>query len=131
MSKRTLAFLVSIAAIAIILSACGPGGGGNSGGSTGSAETLNVSGAEFAYTPNKFTVTPGEKVTVNFKNTGTVQHTFVIKDLNFKLVASPGQTVSGSFTAPSKAGDYQIHCDVAGHTEAGMQGTLTVAAEGS
>lgn len=114
--------LVLVLGMAVV--ACGPGGGG---ASSSGGETVTVEGAEFAYTPNEITAKPGEKVTVNFKNVGTVEHTFVIKDLNFKLTAQPGQTVSGTFTAPSTAGTYEIHCDVAGHTEAGMHGKLTVA----
>lgn len=123
MSGRKLLFvLMLVTVIATLVAACGPGGGGGGG----AAQTVNVSGSEFAYSPNAITAKPGDKVTVNFKNTGSVQHTFVIQDLNFKLVADPGQTVSGTFTAPSQAGTHEIHCDVAGHKEAGMLGTLTV-----
>jgi plastocyanin len=125
MFKHKLLVLCGVLLVAAaLISDCGPGGG--SGGGQGT--TLNVQGAEFGYTPNTLTVKAGEAVTVNFKNTGTVEHTFVIKDLNFKLVAQPGQTTKGSFTAPATAGTHEIHCDIAGHTEAGMKGTLTVTA---
>lgn len=127
MVRRTL-FLVSLVVIvAAAIAACGPGGGGG-GANPAAGQTVTVDGSEFAYAPNEITAKPGEQVKVNFKNVGTVEHTFVIKDLNFKLTAQPGQTVSGTFTAPQAAGTYEIHCDIAGHTEAGMVGKLTVVA---
>lgn len=107
----------------VVMAACGSGGGG--GGSSGGL-TVNVEGSEFAYKPPEITAKPGQRVTVNFKNTGSVEHTFVLKDPTFKLTAQPGQTVSGTFTAPAAAGTYEIHCDIAGHTEAGMVGKLVV-----
>jgi len=122
MFRKLILFVGLLVAVTAVLSACG-GGGGNAGAG---AATVSVEGSEFAYTPADITAKPGQKVTVNFKNVGTVEHTFVIKDLNFKLTAQPGQSASGTFTAPSTPGTFQIHCDVAGHTEAGMVGKLTV-----
>jgi plastocyanin len=122
-SRKLWVFVGLLMAVAAIVSACGGGGGGAGAG----AATFNIQGSEFSYQPNAFTVKPGEKVTINFKNAGTVEHTFVLKDLNFKLTAQPGQTVTGTFTAPSTPGTFQFHCDIAGHTEAGMVGTMTVA----
>lgn len=123
MLRKFVLLVGLLVAVTAVLSACG--GGGSGGGGAGTV-TVSVEGSEFAYQPADLVAKPGQKVTVNFKNIGTVEHTFVIKDLNFKLTAQPGQTVTGSFTAPSTAGTYEIHCDIAGHTEAGMAGKLTV-----
>jgi len=124
--NRKLFFMAGLLVlVALAISACGPGGGG---GAAPSQQTINVEGGEFFYKPVDITAKPGEAIKVNFKNVGTVEHTFVIKDLNFKLVAAPGATVSGIFTAPTTAGTLEIHCDVAGHTEAGMLGKVTVVA---
>ena len=38
----------------------------------------------------------------------------------------PGTTKTGSFTAPSEPGEYEIVCGLAGHIESGMVGKLTV-----
>ncbi len=125
--RKALLFASVMLVVAAIISACG-GGGNPAPSDSGGGQTVMVQGSEFAYQPNVINAKPGEKINVQFKNTGTVEHTFVIKDLNFKIVAEPGQTVTKSFTAPSSAGSYEIHCDVAGHTEAGMKGTLNVVA---
>jgi plastocyanin len=120
LGRRIMLFVGLLVLVAAVMSACGPGGGS-------AAASFSVSGSEFEYKPPELTVKPGQQVTINFKNTGTVQHTFIVKDANnFKLVADPGQTVNGTFTAPTAPGTYQIHCDVAGHTEAGMVGKLIV-----
>jgi plastocyanin len=126
MISRWIVLLALTMGFVILVSACGPGGA--SGGGPPPGQTIMVEGGEFFYAPGDITAKPGERIQVTFKNTGTVEHTFVITDLNFKLVAQPGQTVSGSFTAPSAPGSYPIHCDVPGHTEAGMAGTVTVVA---
>jgi len=42
-----------------------------------------------------------------------------------KLTTQPGETKPLKFT-PKDAGTYPIECDIAGHKEAGMTGTLTV-----
>jgi plastocyanin len=120
-------FGIVLLLVAAVISACGPGGGGG-GNTAAGGQTINVEGGEFFYMPTDIQAAPGEAITVNFKNTGTVEHTFVIPEVNFKLVATPGQTKTGSFTAPTTPGVYEIHCDIAGHTEAGMQGKLTVTA---
>ena len=124
MFRKFVLFVGVLIAAAAILSACGPAGGGSSGGTP--PQTVKIEGTEFAYTPDAITAKPGQKVTVNLKNSGTVEHTLVIKDLNFKLTAAPGQTVTGTFTAPSTPGTFEFHCDVAGHVESGMTGKLTV-----
>lgn len=127
---KILLFVGVMVLLAAVIAACGPGAGAGTGAPA--VQTINVEGSEFSYTPSNFSAKAGQTVKVNFKNAGSVEHTFVIREpkvnLDFKLVAQPGQTISGTFTAPTTAGDYTIHCDVPGHTEAGMQGKLTVSA---
>ena len=60
------------------------------------------------------------------ENKGPLEHSFVVDELGVKLErVPPGQTGSVSFT-PRAAGTYAYYCDVPGHKEAGMTGTLTV-----
>jgi uncharacterized cupredoxin-like copper-binding protein len=54
-------------------------------------------------------------------------HTLVFDDgklPGFKLEASSGE--SDELKANLKPGRYTIYCDVPGHREAGMEGTITV-----
>jgi plastocyanin len=120
-SKSKLMFLVLLlVVVAAFSAACGPGGGGG-----GNTLNITVNASEFKFDPPTINATAGQKVTVTLKNTGTVQHTFVLKDANVSLKADPGATDSATFTAPA-AGTYQYECDIAGHKEAGMIGQLIV-----
>ena len=105
---------------------------------------------EFTYTPTTLEATSGQLVEITVQNTGTVEHDFSITEID--LAASPtasGEAPSGhmmggmdeqpklhmaaaaggqgtlAFT-PTKPGQYQFYCTVAGHKDAGMTGVLTV-----
>lgn len=123
-SSRFAAVVLVVLAVAALVAACGPGGGGTSGGG-GNALNITVTGSEFKYDPNVINATAGQTINLTFKNAGTVQHTFVLKDANVNLKADPGQSVTATFTAPA-AGTYQFECDIPGHSAAGMTGQLIV-----
>jgi uncharacterized cupredoxin-like copper-binding protein len=121
--------------------------------STTQASTeLAVEATDFAYTPATITVPVGEPVTLTLKNTGNVEHDFIVEKINVKDVsasdtgpaahhqmgnepeydlhffAKAGETSTLQFTA-LEPGTYEIFCSVAGHKEAGMLGQLVVAAQ--
>jgi uncharacterized cupredoxin-like copper-binding protein len=118
-----------------ILSACGSGG---------ASTTINVALAEFTFTPDTFTIPAGQEITVNAVNNGAVVHQFVIMkfgttvgsdfgdedkvNIYWKIEAQPGASVTGTFTAPTEPGEYQIVCGTPGHYMAGMIGKLKVVA---
>jgi plastocyanin len=111
---------LSLFAVAM-LTACGGGGGG------GGAQDVTVQGLDsFAFDPATLTATVGQTMNVTLVNTGALDHNFVIDEFNVGLGPIPGgQQSSGSFT-PDAAGTYEYYCDVPGHRDAGMVGTLTV-----
>ncbi len=123
-SRKFAVLIFVIVAVAALTVACG-GGSTNSNTGGGSAANVSVTASEFKFDPATITVKAGQTVNVSLKNTGSVKHTFVVKEANFTLAADPGQTATGSFTAPA-AGTYTFYCDVPGHEDAGMKGTLTV-----
>ncbi len=86
---------------------------------------VTVTATEFKFTPMSINVPVGQKVTFTFTNNGVVDHDFTIDTVGFALAAKPGQTVTGDFTF-DQPGVIAFFCSVAGHKEAGMQGTLTV-----
>ena len=126
MSSRKVFALAAVVILgAMLLAACGGGGSTSGGGGGGTTLTVN-GGDDLKFTPNTLTVKAGDKVTVNLVNNGSVAHTFVIPDLNVKADMPAGKTNTVTFTAPTKAGTYQIICDVPGHKEAGMVAQLIV-----
>ena len=121
--------LVVVVVLAVVLAACG-GGGGDSAAQSTTGKTYNVDATEFAFKPNTFSGTVGQKITFKVNNKGTVDHTFVIRSADgsqvlAKTTIKVGTSATLEFT-PTAAGDYKIDCDLPGHKEAGMTGTLTV-----
>lgn len=111
----------TLVAVAITASACG-GAGGDSGGAT--LEVVGTDALEFA--PAELSA-PAGTITIELTAEETVEHTFVIEDLDDTEVvsAAAGETTSGSVEV--EAGSYTFYCSVPGHREAGMEGELNVA----
>ncbi len=127
--KNRLAVAI-VAAGTLALSAC-------SGGSEDTTDTTDTSApaADNQVTLNgtaalKFdpTTATAEAGTVTFAlSSDAVVHNVVIEGVNDDAVvveAQAGETATG--TVDLEAGDYTYFCNVAGHREAGMEGTLTV-----
>ncbi|MBI2621491.1 MAG: cupredoxin domain-containing protein [Candidatus Levybacteria bacterium] len=84
-----------------------------------------VEGSEFRFTPSTITVKKGEKVRLTYKNTGSVQHDFVVADLGVSTKRiNPGQEETIEFIA-QESGEFGFICSVSNHEELGMTGTLT------
>jgi plastocyanin len=116
---KRFTMLVFVIATVFGLAACG-----SSGGAEGSKD-ITIKGQDIKFDPTAIDARVGQTVNISFQNQGALDHTLVFSDFDLKLSAKPGETVRGSFT-PTTAGTFKYHCDVAGHTEAGMVGTLTV-----
>ncbi len=135
--KKLLFATILLVMMAMVISACsGSGGGGGS-----KTSTIDVTMADIKFDPSTWTVNAGSQVTVNIKNTGTVEHTWTVmktpisgsytaanqSDIYYNSDKIPaGTTKTVTFTAPSQPGNYQVICTVPGHFEAGMVGQLTV-----
>lgn len=142
--KKASVLLVAIALALFGLAACGDddddgdttaaeettttdtaaAGGGGAGGTVDLAAPEDGS---FAYEPDTAEATAGT-VTVNFDNPAALSHDVVIED---ESGAEIGKTdlISGSTTSTTvdlQPGTYTYFCDVPGHREGGMEGTLTV-----
>ncbi len=108
-------------ALVAIVAACGDGGG------TDASDPIEVTGTDaLTFEPDSFTAPAGE-ITVELTSEQGINHTFVIEELDDELVveAEAGATETGTVTI-DEPGDYTFYCDVAGHREAGMEGTLEV-----
>ncbi|HVB76301.1 MAG TPA: cupredoxin domain-containing protein [Candidatus Nitrosotalea sp.] len=112
-------------ALTLGLAACGGGGGAASGQPSGSVKVVMT---DYKYSPSTLTV-PSGKVTFFLVNQGNTSHDMVIDDSSGSQVAksdlvTPGN--SATFTVANlPKGSLTFFCDVPGHRELGMQGTLT------
>ncbi len=117
---RGLLLLVALAVLPA--TACG-------GGSSQPAGSIKVTLTEFKFDPKSVSAKSG-KVEFFLVNSGTTSHDLVITDGSGKQVAKseliqPGNTAVLTVDNLA-AGSYTIFCDVAGHRESGMEGTLQV-----
>lgn len=110
----------------VLLAACGGGAAPDGGGGDGGA-ALAVTGTDgLAFEPAELTAPPDE-ITVELTAEPSVRHTFVVEDADGDTTvveAAAGETATG--TVSLEAGSYTFYCDVPGHREAGMEGTLEV-----
>jgi plastocyanin len=77
---------------------------------------------QLLFTASKATA-PAGKITINFANTSGVPHNIAIAGKGKTPITPNGK---GSFTATYAPGTYTFFCEVPGHEQAGMKGTLTV-----
>jgi plastocyanin len=124
-------FAIVVFVVALALTACGS-----------NKATLNVTTTDQGYDSSTYTIPAGAEVTVNMTNKGAQAHVFDILKLGghvtppyqpadkdkilWELVAKAGETTSGTFTAPTEPGEYDIICRVPGHIQLGMTATLIV-----
>ncbi len=122
---RTVWLLSALGAVALVASACG----GDHGHTEASdvpdgARTIEMTGDQFRFSPDRITVSEGEGVAIRLTSED-LEHDFVIDEFDAHVGAKAGETATGGFTA-SRAGTYTFYCSVPGHREAGMTGTLEV-----
>jgi len=103
---------------------------GQQGGAANSAPSVTM--VDIAFQPNDFTIPANTDVTVTLQNNGAAMHNFSVTDnnnpnvpnLGISVDVQPGQT--GTATINAQPGDYYFFCNVPGHEEAGMYGTMHV-----
>jgi len=130
--KKYIVSSVLALALSLVLTACGS-----------NKVTLNVTTTDQGYDSTTYTVPAGAEVTLNMTNSGVLEHEFAILKLGEHVIAPFGQkdedkilweldavqagtTLSGTFTAPTEPGEYDVICGVPGHIELGMVATLIV-----
>lgn len=125
-SKTTRHLTAVIAVLALTITACGGDGGGNGDQTTTtedqSEQKVPLTATEFSFDPSNVAVDAGQEITLVMTNAGVVEHDFAIDGMTFDLVVQPGETAED--TATFAAGTYVFYCTIAGHREAGMEGTL-------
>jgi plastocyanin len=99
----------------------------NAGAGSSVAEELVLDIKDIFFEPTTITVQASDlPVTIAMENTGGAPHNFTIDALNIDVDVDPGKTVEVVIPAGTAPGTYDFYCNVPGHREAGMVGTLVV-----
>ena len=85
---------------------------------------IKLEAVDIAFKPTELTIKANTPTTIEITNTGAAEHDFSIDELGIAVNLPPGATETVEINAP--AGTYQYYCNIPGHKEAGMVGTLTV-----
>lgn len=90
----------------------------------GNVKEFNVTGTNYAFSPNTITVNKGDTVKINFVDADGV-HNLVIDGYNVatNIIRDGQDTIE--FVA-DKAGQFEYYCSVGSHRDLGMTGTLIV-----
>lgn len=94
------------------------------GGEAAAAESPVITMHDIYFDPAEFTIPANTPVKVSLPNEGAAVHDFSIDELGISVTVNPGETGEVEINAP--AGEYEYYCNIPGHKEAGMVGTLTV-----
>lgn len=147
--RRTIVAVVSSAMLFVV--ACGDDSGSDAGTSEG-IRRIEITAAEFAFSPDAVTVDPGETVEFVIGNDGSLAHEFVVssqaeidehiegghaehseddemgdmEDAADKIEVEPGGTGTLVYTFPSDTDKTHFVCLIPGHYEAGMVGELVL-----
>ena len=107
-------------------------GGEQSGGGGGSG-TVEIEAFDIGYTPGELELAPGDTLVMN--NTGVLQHDLVIEDFgDEEVIPLINGGESAEWTVPDDVevgASVTFYCSVAGHREAGMEGTITFVEAGA
>ena len=88
------------------------------------ASAVTVTSFDIYYEPKEITIPANTDVTITLPNDGVSSHDFSIDALNVSVALPPGETQTVVINAAP--GSYEYYCNVPGHKEAGMVGTLIV-----
>ncbi|HET9301820.1 MAG TPA: cupredoxin domain-containing protein, partial [Propionibacteriaceae bacterium] len=103
-----------------------PGAGGEEQAAAGggAGEAVTVESYDIYFEPDQLSIPADTAVPVSLPNVGVTLHNFSIDELGISVDIAPGATEETVINAP--AGTYEFYCNVPGHKQAGMVGTLTV-----
>jgi plastocyanin len=99
-------------------------GGEEQAAAGGTGEAVTVESYDIYFEPSELSLPADTDVTVTLPNVGVTLHNFSIDELGIDVDIAPGATEETVINAP--AGTYEYYCNVPGHKQAGMVGTLTV-----
>lgn len=127
-SRRLFLAMVGLLLALPALAACGADPAADDGSPDAATDrivTITMSN-KMEFDPSSITVNTHERITIMLRNSGTIEHNFSIDSLQVDKDVGPGATETVIIVAPDKPGQVEFYCNVEGHREAGMVGTLVV-----
>ena len=97
-------------------------GAGSEAGDVATSDQFTVESHDIFFTPTEIEIPSDTEVTILLPNLGAAPHNFSIDELDISVDIAPGETKEVTITAPE--GEYEYYCNIPGHKEAGMVGTL-------
>jgi plastocyanin len=89
-----------------------------------SPSAVEISMVEYAFLPADAVAEPGQELAI--VNDGAIAHSYLIVDLAKGLELAAGGEGSLALPGDVQPGSYRVICDLPGHVEEGMVGTLDV-----
>jgi uncharacterized cupredoxin-like copper-binding protein/mono/diheme cytochrome c family protein len=97
-------------------------GAGGEAGDVATSDQFTVESHDIFFTPTEIEIPSDTEITILLPNLGAAPHNFSIDELDISVDIAPGETKEVTITAPE--GEYEYYCNIPGHKEAGMVGTL-------
>ncbi len=90
------------------------------------AVEIKVISSEFNFIPARVWAVAGRPVTLVLDNSkAETEHGIVVPAFGFRLIAKAGE-IARRTAVFNQTGEFEFTCDLPGHREAGMKGTLIV-----
>ncbi|QXC61637.1 multicopper oxidase domain-containing protein [Aquihabitans sp. G128] len=124
-------FALAASVFALMIAAVAVSGRGDASGpsATAAAAPVAISLSEFALTPSAVTVPKGGSLAVT--NNGSMVHNLSVDGTGLKVADLAAGASSTLDVSKLKPGTYAISCQIAGHEDSGMKGTLVVSDGGT
>jgi plastocyanin len=128
--RRALPIVLVLLTLAVVLTACGGGNGdGDDEGEPAAGGTTLELGADpggaFAFDKDTLEA-PAGTITIHLTNPASIPHNVGVEGNGVEEVSDNVTDGDVSLTVELEPGEYTFFCDVPGHREGGMEGTLTV-----
>jgi plastocyanin len=126
MTRRALTTVVTLLLLVLGLSACGGGNGDGEPAAGGTTLELAADpGGGFSFDKQTLEA-PAGTITIHLTNDSSVPHNVGVEGNGVDEKTDTVTNGEISLTVELEPGEYTFYCDVPGHREGGMEGTLTV-----
>lgn len=121
-TKKIMFTSLAMLLLVVLVISCGGSGSGSST-TVNNITEVTLDATDSGCSPKTIDTAQGYLMKIAFNNSGTADAVFTVPDVPYTLTAPAGKTVSGNFTAPTKAGKYDFTC---GPANSQTKGTLQV-----